>query len=246
MTGIKFVRIFVDSQAAIKALDSKKITSKLVMETIRTLNIASMGKQVSIYWTKAHIGTIGNERADEGAKKGGLLETIHHVSLLGSECKNKIEEYFYKQWETEWTDYKKARLTKLFYAKPDKHQAKYVLKLGRFELSRFIKLITGHNGLFYFRSKIDSDINPQCRFCLEDVETFYHLATECPVYREKQNEFFLDNLPITNSPWSVRTLLNFSQVPGIREALDGDTDIHWFGEDHNWVSTTTSADSEIQ
>ena len=53
----KYVRIFVDSQAAIKALTSKEITSKLVLEAIQTLNIASAGRNVTIYWTKAHVGT---------------------------------------------------------------------------------------------------------------------------------------------------------------------------------------------
>ena len=127
-------------------------------------------------------------------------------------------------------------MSKLFYKKPDSNQAKYVIKLGRLELSRFIKIITGHNGLFYFRSKIDPEINPECRFCLEKEETFYHLATECPVHRKNRNEIFLDNLPITDTRWSVRTLLIFSQVPGVREALDGSTDIQLYGEDHNWFN----------
>ena len=133
-------------------------------------------------------------------------------------------------------------MTKLFYQKPDKNQAKYVLKLGRLELSRFIKIATGHNGLFYFKSKIDREINPECRFCLQENETFYHLATECPVFREKREQVFLDKLPITNSKWSVRTLLIFSQESGIRDALDGETGLHLYGEDHNWFSTDTEVD----
>ena len=107
------------------------------------------------------------------------------------------------------------------------------------ELSRFIKIITGHNGLFYFKSRVDPQINPVCRFCLENNETFYHLVTECPVFWAKRNEIFLDTLPITNTKWSVRDLLIFSQAPGIREALDGHTNLHLFGEDHNWDSTAT-------
>ena len=128
-------------------------------------------------------------------------------------------------------------MTKIFYLKPDKNQAKYVHKLGRLELSRFIKIITGHNALFYFKNKIDSEINPQCRFCLEADETFYHLAMECPIHRLSRNDIFLDKPPETNTKWSVRALLDFSQVNGIREALDGDTSIHLYGEDHNWDSS---------
>ena len=134
----------------------------------------------------------------------------------------------------------------MFYGKPDKNQGKYVLKLGRMELSRFIKIITGHNGLFYFKSKIDGQINAECRFCLEAEETFYHLATECPVHRQCREEFFLDKPPITNSKWSVRALLDFSQVNGIREALEGETGLHLFGEDHNWDSTASPSQTSNQ
>ena len=204
-----------------------------------------MGRHVTLHWTKAHIGTIGNERADEGAKQGGLLEAVAEVFLPKTEMKAKLEEYFYNVWEDEWLQYPRARMTKLFYSKPDKNQGKYVLKLGRLELSRFIKIITGHNGLFYFKSKIDELINSECRFCLSAEETFYHLATDCPVHRQSREEIFLDKPPITNTKWSVRALLIFSQASGVREALDGDTDLHMFGEDHNWDSTTSSTMDQI-
>ena len=139
-----------------------------------------MGRSVTLHWTRAHIGTVGNERADEYAKKGGLLERFQEIAIPKSEIKSKINNYFYGVWEKEWVQYPRARMTKLFYQKPDSNQAKYVIKLGRIELSRFFKIITGHNGLFYFRNKIDPVINSDCRFCLEADETFYHLATECP------------------------------------------------------------------
>ena len=133
-------------------------------------------------------------------------------------------------------------MTKQFYSRPDSNQAKYVLKLGRLELSRFIKIITGHNGLFYFKSRIDTEINSICRFCLDADETFYHLVTECPVHRLTRTDIFLDNIPYTNTEWSVRDLLLFSQAHGIRQALEGDTSIRLYGEDHNWDSSTEDGD----
>ena len=107
-------------------------------------------------------------------------------------------------------------------------------------MSRFIKIITGHNGLFYFKSKVDPEKNPECRFCLESDESFYHLITDCPAHWEKRREIFLDNDPITNSNWSVRALLVFSQAGGIGEALDGQTALHLYGEDHNWDSSRST------
>ena len=114
------------------------------------------------------------------------------------------------------------------------------------EISRFIKLITGHNGLFYFKNKIDKEINNICRFCLGESETFYHLVTECPAHRQNRVDIFLDNLPITNTKWSVRDLLDFSYKPGIRDAIDGETGIHLFGEDHNWFSDESNSPAGIR
>ena len=121
-------------------------------------------------------------------------------------------------------------MTKIFYKTPDSNQAKYVLKLGRIEMSRFVKIITGHNGLFYFRNKIDKEINPQCRFCLKETETFIHILTDCPRFRTTRQEIFSDTDLKSNIKWSVRDLLLFSTSGGIKEALDGDTSIGMFGD----------------
>ena len=137
------------------------------------------------------------KHSDSGAKKGSELQLIEKIDLPRTEINNKIAEHFYKTWEEEWKNYNKARMTKQFYTKPDPNQAKYVLKLGHLELSRFLKIITGQNGLFYFKNKVDKDINAVCRFCLERDETFYHLVTDCPVHRLARTNIFLDNIPET-------------------------------------------------
>ena len=129
-------------------------------------------------------------------------------------------------------------MAKQFYSKPCLNQAKYVLKLGRLELSRFLRLISGHNGLFYFKHQVDKEINPECRFCLADNETYHHLATSCPVFYESRTSIFLDTIPDNDLNWSVRDILNFSYLPGIREAIDGQTNLAMFGlgEENDWAS----------
>ena len=111
-TDIKF---FIDSQAAIKALASTDLTSKLVVKTVEALNRVSSNRNIKLRWTRAHIGTYGNERADEGAKKGSTLELVQNIDIPKAELKNCIENYFYLEWEKSWTKYGKARMTKLFF-----------------------------------------------------------------------------------------------------------------------------------
>ena len=65
------MKIFVDSQAAIKALDSVEMSSKLVLDTKTELNILSKKGSITLVWTKAHhVGIEGNEEADKLAKEG--------------------------------------------------------------------------------------------------------------------------------------------------------------------------------
>ena len=117
---------------------------------------------------------------------------------------------------------------KLFYGRPDANKAKYVLKLTRVDLARFIKIISGHNGLFYFKNKVDSEINSICRFCLEEDETFHHLVTACPRFRLTRQDIFLDSDIKNYLSWSVRDLLRFSHTGGIGEALDGGTGLNLY------------------
>ena len=124
------MRFFVDSQAAILAVANSKITSSLVLETVKQLNLAAADRHVEFNWTKAHRGTPGNELADKAAKEGGEAGNLGMILIPKAELKEKLKTHFYKQWETRWQKYNGARMAKLFYQKPGSNQAKYVLKLN--------------------------------------------------------------------------------------------------------------------
>ena len=224
----KFVRFYVDSQAAFLALNGTYYHSRLVLETFDCLNKACEGRKIILNWIKAHDGTEGNEKADLLAKEGGEHGIACNPPFPKSELKNRVHELIYTRWEKDWMSYKDARMAKIFYQKPDSNLAKIVLKLSRYELSRFLRLVSGHNGLFYFKSVIDGAISATCRFCKNETETFYHLATECPSFIQSRTDIFLDVLPLSHTEWSVRGLLSFSYIPAINAAIEGDTRVELF------------------
>ena len=68
---IKYIKILSDSQAAIKALNNSRITSKSVLTALECMEtLALKVNHLTLAWIKAHVGTEGNEQADQAAKEG--------------------------------------------------------------------------------------------------------------------------------------------------------------------------------
>ena len=70
-TNIRYVKFFIDSQAAIQALGNPCVRSKAVGQAIDSLNnLSSKATRVSLVWIPAHKGHFGNTLADDLAKRG--------------------------------------------------------------------------------------------------------------------------------------------------------------------------------
>ena len=219
-----FIKIFVDSQAALLALNSKTVTSRLVADTVHNLNLVPA--PIRLVWIKAHVGHEGNEKADQLAKEGTQLSTVSSVPLPKQATKAAIQEAIDEIWNYQWTQYHDGRQSKQFYPLPDRGKAKYCYNLNRQELGRLIRITTGHNNLFYHRSNVDKSrlTSPLCRFCSEERETFFHFATNCPCFRLSRFQFFNNDTFKKDDKWSVRQLLDFASIPSIDAALGGTFD----------------------
>jgi ribonuclease HI len=62
--------ILSDSQAAIKALDSYQINSKLVWDCHQCLVKLAEQNRIQLVWVPGHMGIDGNETADQLARQG--------------------------------------------------------------------------------------------------------------------------------------------------------------------------------
>jgi len=107
---ICYVKIFVDSQAALLALNTDSITSKKVAETIRELNLlVHQCKSVQLVWTKVHIGTPGNELADQEAKAGANKNSPVPTLPPRGLTKGLIKDSILNEWDREWKSYPQAK-----------------------------------------------------------------------------------------------------------------------------------------
>ena len=67
----RYVKILTDSQAAFKSLDSIDFKSTIALKTAEAVeNLNWRVKGCTLAQIKAHIGTEGNEAADEAARLG--------------------------------------------------------------------------------------------------------------------------------------------------------------------------------
>ena len=166
---VRYVKIFVDSQAAILALKNSEVRSKTVEDAIGSLNkLARKTRSVQIVWIPAHKGHQGNERADCLAKMGSeqddsirMVEIRKPICVVRSEVRNALLE----EWTEEWTKQTGVHHARSFYGGPNPRKAKFVIKLARLELGRYVRVITGHNNLNFFQTKIGLANNPGCRLC---------------------------------------------------------------------------------
>ena len=90
----KYIRIFSDSQAVLRALDKEGVTSQTILNTKSALYELKQIKQaVTLKWTKAHIGIDGNELADEYTKLGATAEhNTQKLPITKNEINKRIEE----------------------------------------------------------------------------------------------------------------------------------------------------------
>ena len=97
LTTIKF---YVDSQAALRTFQADFIKSKLALQTIHALN--KVPHQLMIFvWTKAHVGTPGNEEADRLAKAGSKLTDIHEIPVPACSTKDIVDRGIRALWQSE-------------------------------------------------------------------------------------------------------------------------------------------------
>lgn len=190
-SSIRKINFYVDSQAALLALDSNTIDNKLVHDCIKSLNKLARNFAIDLNWTKAHVGQRWNEEVDTLAKNATKTKIFGpEPIILGTRRNygNQIRKFLFNTWKSRWKQETRrkdggilARQTKEIIPDLNKNISKVLLSLDRQILYKAIQLLTGHNVLKRHLTVIKWTENPNCRACGECVEeSSWHILTRCP------------------------------------------------------------------
>ena len=175
----QIIHIHSDSQAALQALASHRIKSKIVLECRNNLNALAVKNRVHIKWIPGHAGIDGNEAADKLARKGSAMKgkcPSPTLPLSQSEHKAKIEAWTTKEALSYWEKLPGLSQSKRL-INPSLHAG--LTSLRRNDLRLLIGFLTGHFPTRSFLHRIGVSDSPSCRLCGEATETTEHLLLEC-------------------------------------------------------------------
>ncbi|CAG9123686.1 unnamed protein product [Plutella xylostella] len=131
-----------------------------------------------MFWLRAHVGTAGNERADELAKTAALHSTSHDYDKVPlSYVRKKIREESVRKWQDRYATSSTGAVTRKFL--PDVNQAYRITRTSKLTPTH-VQMLTGHGGIgeYLYRFKLKG--SPGCDCDPNISESVWHIILDCP------------------------------------------------------------------
>ncbi|KAL0820148.1 hypothetical protein ABMA28_005307 [Loxostege sticticalis] len=176
------IYILSDSQAALKALASVRVESKLVLNAIHALNRLGKFNKVTLMWVPGHTGVEGNEMADSLARKGSETAPIGpepFVPISKSTIHTAFRKYAVNKHLTEWKNLPGMKHSKNFLGDNPGKWSKFILGGNRNQSRLLMGALTGHFATNKMLNRMGLVASDQCRNCGEKQETMEHVLCEC-------------------------------------------------------------------
>ncbi|XP_045532182.1 uncharacterized protein LOC123719858 [Pieris brassicae] len=176
------VNICSDSRSSLEAIAGGRSRNPRVVEIRRHLvESRRNGQNIKLHWVKAHVGTEGNERADELARAAADTSKVKavHVEYPLSHIKKEVRRKTLEEWDRRYREGVNGGTTKLFFSNIT--EAHKNIRERRFS-PEMTQVLTGHGPFAGYLCRFKLKESPECE-CDSGVEqSIPHLLTECPIF----------------------------------------------------------------
>ena len=192
----KEVNIYVDSQAALKALDSYTVRESTVATCKKLLNKIGKRNRLALHWIPSHRGHLGNEVADRLARLGTGSNTYGPALLIpvpvsNGYIKQQINSWVTKNYDKYWTNIEGLRQSKMMIPKVTKTLWYKIQNLTRAQMRVSTHMLTGHCILRYHLCNMEIEPSARCLQCGEEEdETAAHFLGRCPRFNNIRYSIF--------------------------------------------------------
>ncbi|GBP65867.1 Putative 115 kDa protein in type-1 retrotransposable element R1DM [Eumeta japonica] len=184
----RLVNIFSDSKSSLQMLTAPKTYNPLAHAARQDIrDIVAEGREVRLFWVRAHARTAGNERADELARNAALKRktAADYDRFPLSYAKKVIRAAILDEWQQRYTEGNTGEITKCFF--PRVEGAYRVL--SRFTITPLIaQTLTGHGGFAQYLNRFKLKDSPYCACAPDKVQDVLHVLEECPIFGRERAE----------------------------------------------------------
>lgn len=198
-----------DSQAALRALEASKVSSRLVNQCRVMLTKLAVQNSVKLIWVPGHMGLEGNEKADELAREAAEMVPVGpepFIPISYASVRSRIADWAMTEHWAVW-DKAQCRQAKDFIEGPGTIK-KTLLSLERTDIRNVVAMLTGHGPFRLHLSRLGVVDQTMCRFCGEIDETAAHLLCFCPALAGRR----LEELGATNFCLNQISQINISNI----------------------------------
>ena len=137
--------------------------------------------QVHFCWVPAHVGVIGNERADQAAKEAVRMLYPSLISIPYSDFRSAIHFYIKDKWQASWSSLTDNLKLKSIHPSIEKWQSLGIT--GRRTSILLTRMRIGHTHAThsYLMKSGEERQAPLCNSCRVGL-TIEHILTACPAF----------------------------------------------------------------
>lgn len=174
------VNIISDSMSALQSIQNQTSRNLLAVEIRELMRSRSM--HVCLSWTRAHVGTEGNEEADRLAKEATTdIEVAFSLFPLSFAMRTMTGNVM-ERWDRRWIEADTGRVTfEFFPTVSGRRKWKYTPDYAA------TQMLTGHGNLRQYLVRFKKISNDECD--CGQVQTSLHLVRDCAATEVYRREF---------------------------------------------------------